>query len=176
MGSMLRRVPAGLMPMTTAIPPRWVDRSACSMVRCVPTTSNAKSTPPRAGDRLHAGHGVVARRVDDLAGADLLRPLELLRQHVHGDDLRRAHEPCRLDGVEAHATAAEHGDARARRDLGAVPHRAGAGEDTAAHEADDVERRVPANRDDALLEHHRARRVARHLEEVMERLTTLPKA
>src|SRR2546426_6848735 len=46
MGSMLRRVPAGLMPMTTAIPPRWVDRSACSMVRCVPTTSNAKSTPP----------------------------------------------------------------------------------------------------------------------------------
>ena len=46
-GSMDNRVPAGETPTTTHMPPRWVEARACSIVFWVPTTSKAKSTPPR---------------------------------------------------------------------------------------------------------------------------------
>ena len=45
-GSSETFVPAGHTPTTTAVPPRWVESTACSMVAWVPTISNAKSTPP----------------------------------------------------------------------------------------------------------------------------------
>ena len=45
-GSSETFVPAGHTPTTTAVPPRCVESTACSIVAWVPTSSNAKSTPP----------------------------------------------------------------------------------------------------------------------------------
>jgi hypothetical protein len=83
-----------------------------------------------------------------------------LLHDVDRDDLSGAHEPRRLDRVEADAAAAEDRHARARRHLGAVEDRSRAGEDAAAHETHDVERRVLPDGDDALLREHRMGRVA----------------
>src|SRR5262247_1306116 len=119
-------------------------------------------------ERLHAGDRIFLRGVDDVRGAELLGPGELLLHHVDRDDLAGADQPRGLDRVEPDAAAAEHRHAGPRRNLGAIEHRAGTRQHAAAHEARDVERRVLPDADDALLGEHRVRRVAGDLQEVME--------
>ena len=132
------------------------------------------AAPP--AQRLHAGHRILFRGVDDVRGAEFFRPPELLLHHIDRDDLARAHQPRHLDRIEAHATASPHGDAGARLDLRTVEHRAGAREHAAAHEARDIEGHVLADRDDAHFREHGVRRVARDLQEVVQALAILLEA
>src|SRR5690606_42105329 len=59
-------------------------------------------------------------RSDDVRRPEAARHLELGRLQVDGDHAGRAREPRTLDGVEADATAADHGDCVARPDAGRV--------------------------------------------------------
>ena len=71
-----------------------------------------------AAERLDARDRVLLRGVDDVGGAELLRPGELLAHHVHGDDPARADQARGLDRVEPDAAAAPDGDAGARAGRG----------------------------------------------------------
>src|SRR5438046_1284359 len=121
-----------------------------------------------AADRLHARDGILGGRVDDVGGAELLGPRELLRHHVHRDDLARADELGGLDRVEPHAAAAPHRHARAGRDLGPVEHGPRAREHAAGDEAHHVERGVLAEGNDALLHEDGVRREAGDLQVVVQ--------
>ena len=67
------------------------------------------------------------------------RQVELRRDPVDRDDRRGAREPRALDRGETHSPAADHDDARAGLDVGAVPHRADAGHDSATHQRAQLE-------------------------------------
>src|SRR5215467_8732235 len=105
-----------------------------------------------ATQRLYTRDRILLRGVHDVGRPELLRPLQLLRVDVDGDDLARAYHARRLDGIEPNAAAAEHGHAGTRRHLGPIEHGTGAREHAAAHEARQIEGRVLADRNDALLE------------------------
>jgi len=157
------------------VPPRWVESSGGhdagrphrleavleGLLDAERLDGHVGSAPVREG--LHARDRILVRRVDDVRGAELFRPGELLLHHVDGDDLPGADEARGLDRVETDPSAAEHGHARPRRDLGAVEHRARPRQHAAAHEAYDVERRVFPDGDDTFLREHRMGRIARDL-------------
>ena len=81
--------------------------------------------------------------------------------HVDGDDLLAARNHGALDDVQADAAGADHGDARARRHLTGVGHRADAGDDRAAERRQRLERHVGRHANRAGFRHDDERREAR---------------
>ena len=82
-----------------------------------------------------ASTGSVSRRVDRVRRAELLRPLELLRVEVDGDDRARAREARARDRGVAHAAASEHRDAVAAADVAGEHRGAEPGHHAAAEQA-----------------------------------------
>jgi len=78
-----------------------------------------------------------------------------------------------LDAGQADAAEAEHGDGRARLDLGGVQHRADAGGDAAAEQADLVERRGGIDLGERDLRHHGVFGKGRAAHVVEDRLAVL---
>ncbi|ALC07201.1 hypothetical protein CDES_14480 (plasmid) [Corynebacterium deserti GIMN1.010] len=74
------------------------------------------------------------RGVDDVGGAELLGPLQLLRINVHRDDGGRTGDLRTGDRGHAHATEAENGDGLAALDLTGVDGRTQAGHDAATQQ------------------------------------------
>src|SRR6185436_11838677 len=75
----------------------------------------------------------------EVGGAEVARERLLLGERVEGDDAARTLGPRGLDDVEADAADTDDGAGVAETELGAVPHRADAGEHTAADQARDRE-------------------------------------
>src|SRR5262249_31793538 len=142
-------VPAGQTPTTTAVPPRCVASTACSIVACVPTSSNAKSAPPvpLIACTRATGSSVAALTtcVAPVGAPAPLRPRGLRGHRGAGDELAGADELRGLDGVEPPAAAAPHGHARPRRHLGPIEARARSRQHAAGDQAHHVERRVLAD-------------------------------
>src|SRR5262249_20062731 len=100
----------------------------------------------------------------------------LLLHDVDRDDLTGADEPRGLDRIEPDAAAAEDRHACPRWYLRAIEHGARTGQDAAAHETHDVERRVFPDGNDTLFRQYGVRRVARSLQEVVQAAPVLLEA
>src|SRR5688572_30615342 len=132
--------------------------------------------PAPTADLLDPSQRVLAPRVDQVGGAELARPLQLLIEDVDRDHPGRADQRGGLDGVEADPAAADDDHVRAGHDLGAVDDRASAGGDPTANQADDVERGVLADRNDADVGYHGVGGVGAKLEVLADLLIAAAKA
>ena len=103
------------------------------------------------GELVDGADQFVAAREHAVGGAEIPRPLQLLRHDVGGDDRRRATQPSPLHDVHAVAAAADHENAIARLHPCAVARGADAGRNAARHQAGVVERNVIVDHDDGCL-------------------------
>src|SRR6478736_4169682 len=85
---------------------------------------------------------VVFLRIDEVGGAHGLGHFPLRRIQVDGDDARGLCHDGALDDRQSDAAHAEYGNRSSRPNLGRVEHRADAGRDAAAQQADLVQRRL----------------------------------
>ena len=113
---------------------------------------------------------VVVGRVDEVRGAERAREVELGRVDVDGDDPAGLGHHRALDHGQADAAEAEHGHAGPGLDLRGVEHRADAGGDAAAEQADLVERRRRVHLGGGDLGDDRVLRERRRAHVVVERL------
>ena len=98
---------------------------------------------------------VVVLRIDEIRGAQHARHLELVLVDVDGDDASRLRHHRALDDAEADPAEPEHDDGGAGLDLGGVEHRADAGGNPAAQQADLVQRRLGVDLRDGDFRQHR---------------------
>mmetsp|Transcript_47024 Transcript_47024/g.80923 ORF Transcript_47024/g.80923 Transcript_47024/m.80923 type:complete len:303 (+) Transcript_47024:123-1031(+) len=113
---------------------------------------------------------VVVRGVHADGGPELLRPGELARVDVHGDDLRGARGLGAHDHREAHAAQPEDGDLGPRLHLHRVHHGAVARGDPAPKQAHLLERGVVRHLGHGDLGHHRVLAEGGGAHEVVDRL------
>eukprot|EP00187_Rhodella_violacea_P002191 CAMPEP_0174904562 /NCGR_PEP_ID=MMETSP0167-20121228/49286_1 /TAXON_ID=38298 /ORGANISM="Rhodella maculata, Strain CCMP736" /LENGTH=278 /DNA_ID=CAMNT_0016147251 /DNA_START=166 /DNA_END=999 /DNA_ORIENTATION=+ len=90
---------------------------------------------------------IVVLRVHALRGAELLRQSKLLLINIHRNNPRRARDLRALNAPQTHAAQPEHRHRRAALHLARVAHRAHAGGDAAAKQADLPHRGVLADFD-----------------------------
>src|SRR5690242_14752276 len=83
-------------------------------------------------------------RVNEVCGAKLASPFQLLIEDIHRDDFGRADDGSSLDRVQSNATAAVYDNRRTRFDLRSIHDRTGTGHDAAAHQANDFQGRILA--------------------------------
>src|SRR5215467_2760067 len=121
-------------------------------------------------DRLHGGHGILARGVHAMGRSQRPRMIEARRLHVDGDDRMRGDHVAPLYHVETDAARAEHRHARSRGHRRGVDHRAYARHHRAADQGRAIERHALVDGDGARFRHHRARRVGGDVAVVVDTL------
>ena len=115
-------------------------------------------------------------RVDEVGRAERLGHLELVRVEVDGEDAAGLGHHRALDARQADAAEAEHGDGGAGLDLGGVEHRADAGGDAAAEQADFIQRRRRVDLGERDFRHHGVFGKGRAAHVVEDRLAVLREA
>ena len=103
------------------------------------------------GELAHCRRGVHVARVDGVGCAEAAGELQLVVVDVDGDDPRGVEHPRALDGVEADAAGADHGDGHAGVGGRLVDHRADAGGDGAADQGGDLHRHLIGDGEAGLL-------------------------
>ena len=132
-------------PVSTTAPPLRVQANASARVAGLPTVSNTKSAPrPAVSARTAPGTSAAASGAppDRVGRAELPRDLQRPGPQIDRDDPLAAGNRRALHDVEPDAAGADHRDARSRRHLAGVGHRADAGDHRAADRRQRVERDV----------------------------------
>ena len=133
--------PAPATPMMTDSPqPLWQHSSAARITCTLPMHSKESRRRRRSCRRSLPGSAAFVLRCDELGCTRVLGDLEFRRVDVDGDDARGLGFHCAHD-AETDAAQAENGHGITRSYLGRVEHRADAGGDAAAQQADFFQRR-----------------------------------
>src|SRR5215470_6573404 len=121
-------------------------------------------------DRLHGGHGILARGVYAMGRSQRPRMIEARRLHVDGDDRMRGDHVTPLYHVETDAARPEHRHARPRGHRRGVDHRAHPRHHRAADQGRAIEGHALVDGDGAGFRHHRARGVGGDVAVVIDAL------
>ena len=136
------------------------DVGKCDTVeRPVDTARVERSARALVAERLERDDrvdDVVARAVEEIRGAELLRERLLVGRDVDGDDAASPFHLERLDHVETHAADTEHRRRLAELHVGAVEDRAHAGDHPTPHQRRRCERYVVGDRHHLHVAHHGA--------------------